>query len=191
MHWQHVLAAQKADRNLHHKKCGQHVEEPLYSTLLRPHLELCPALESSAQDGRGPAGRGQQRGTKMIRGVEHISYEDRLRELALFSLEKRRLQGDFTAVFQYLKGAYRRDGEGLFMRECSDRTRGDGFKLEEERFRLYIRKRFFTVRVLRHWNRLPREVVEAPSLEMLKHLSNPVRWELSLPIAGWLKLVDL
>jgi len=62
----------------------------------------------------------------MIRGLEYLSYQDRLRELGLFSLEKRRLRGDLTAAFQYLNGAYRKDGEGLFTRMCSDRTRGNG-----------------------------------------------------------------
>ena len=57
-------------------------------------------------------------------------------------------------AFQYLKGAYKKDGEGLFIRECSDRTRGNGFKLKEGRFRLGIRKKFFTMRVVRNWNRL-------------------------------------
>ena len=65
---------------------------------------------------------------------------------------------------QYLKGAYRKAGEGFFIRAGSDRTRGNGFKLEEGKFRLDIRKKFFTVRVVRHWNRLPSEVVDAPSL---------------------------
>ena len=86
----------------------------------------------------------------MIRGQEHLSYEDRLRELRLFSLEKRRFQGDLLAAFQYLKGAYRKDGEGLFTRACSDRTRGNGFKVKEGRFRLDVRKKFFTVGVVRH-----------------------------------------
>ena len=74
-------------------------------------------------------------------------------------------KGDLIADFQYQKGAYRKDGENIFSRACCDRARSNGFKLREGRFRLDIRKKFFTVRVVKHWNRLPREAVEAPSLE--------------------------
>ena len=104
----------------------------------------------------------------MIRGMEHLSYENRLRELGLFSLEKRRLWADIIAPFQYLRGAYKKDGDRLFSRVCSHRTRGNGFKLKEGRFRLDIRKKFFMMRVVKHRKRLPREVVNAPSLETSK-----------------------
>jgi len=104
----------------------------------------------------------------MIRGLEYLSYEESLRKLGLFSLEERMLWGDLIAAFQYLKGAYRKDGENIFNGACCSRTGSNGFKLREGRFRLDTRKKFFTMGVVKHWNRLPREVVEAPSLETLK-----------------------
>ena len=70
----------------------------------------------------------------MMGGLEHLSSEGRLRELGLFSLEKRRLWEDLTAAFQYLRGAYKEAGEGLFTRACSDRTRGNGFNQKEGTF---------------------------------------------------------
>jgi len=84
--------------------------------------------------------------------------------LGLFGPDKRRQLGDLIAAFQYRKGAYGKHGENIFIRACCDRTRSNGFKLRQGRFRLDIRKTFFTVRVVKHWNRLPREVVETPSL---------------------------
>jgi len=127
----------------------------------------------------------------MIRGLEHLSYEDRLRELGLFSLENSRLQGDLIAAFQYLKGSCRKDGENIFNSACCDRTRSNGFKLREGRCRLDIVKKFFMIRVVKHWNGFPREVVEAPSLETFKArlnsaLSNLVWMKISLLTAGGL-----
>jgi len=100
----------------------------------------------------------------MIREMD-FPYEDRLRELELFILEMRRLQEDLVAAFQYLNGA--KDRDRLFSRACCSRKRRNGFKLKEGRFRLDIMK-FFTMTVVKHWNRLPREVVDVPSLETFK-----------------------
>ena len=110
----------------------------------------------------------------MIKGLEHLPYEEWLRELGLFSLEKRRLQDDLSAAFQYLKGAYKQDGGQPFTRVDNGRTRGKGFKLKEERFRLDIWGKFFLERVVGCWNRLPRDVVDDPSLEAFKAMLDGV-----------------
>ena len=74
----------------------------------------------------------------MIRGLEQLSYEERLRELGLFSLEKKSIREDLIVAFQYLKGAYKQEGEQLFTRVDSDRKNGNGLKLRQGRFRLDI-----------------------------------------------------
>ncbi|KFQ70699.1 hypothetical protein N335_02312, partial [Phaethon lepturus] len=170
MSWQCGLAAQKANLIL---GCTQSSVAsrsrvgilPLCSALGRPHLESCVQLWSPQHSKDMDLLEWvQRRATKMITGMEHLSFEDRLRELGLFSLEKRRLQGDLTAAFQYLKEAYKKDGDRLFSRASNDRTRGNGFRLKVGRFRLDVGKKIFTMRVVNHWYRLPREVVDAPPL---------------------------
>ena len=133
---------------------------PLYSDLVRPHLEYCIQVCSPQY----------KKDRKLLERVQrrNLPYEDRLRELGLLSLEERRLWSEHIAAFQYLKRAYKQEGSQLFERADNSRTGGNGLKLKEGRLRLDVRGKLLTERVVRCLSGLPRELADALSLEVFK-----------------------
>ena len=140
----------------------------------------------------------QERDIKMIKGLEHFLCEEGLRELGLFSLEKRRLRGILSMYVNTWREGAKGTEPGSFQwcpvagpeamgTNWTDRTRDNGHRLKHRRFALNIREHLFTVRVTEHWNRLPREAVESPSLNILKSWWHDRHdsWQLTLGGPAW------
>ena len=106
--------------------------------------------------------------TKIIGGAGAYPLGGQAERVGVVQPREEKALGRPYSGLPVLQGGYRKDEEGLLIRGCRGRTNGTGFKLAEGRFRLDVRKKFFTVRVVRHWNWLPRAVVSTPSLEGFK-----------------------
>lgn len=111
--------------------------------------------------------RVQQRAIRMIGAPDHLCYEERLRKMGLFYLEKRRLRGDIINPCQYLWGGHQEGATRHFSVMPNDKTRANRNKFRNRNFHLNIRKNVFPLRMAKLWNSLPRDVVQTP-LEIFK-----------------------
>ena len=155
-------------RNITYK--GKKLIIPLYKAIVRPHLEYCiQAWRPYRKKDIDTLERIQRRATKMIPELRDLSYEERLKECGLTTLETRRLRGDEIEVFKILNGYEIIDRNMFFSLKKDSRTRGHEVKLVKDQCRLDIRKHSFSQRTINEWNKLSSDCVTASSVNMFKN----------------------
>ena len=155
-------------RNITYK--GKKLIIPLYKAIVRPHLEYCiQAWRPYRKKDIDTLERIQRRSTKMIPELRDLSYEERLKECGLTTLETRRLRGDQIEVFKILNGYENIDRNMFFSLNKDSRTRGHEVKLVKDQCRLDIRKHSFSQRTTNEWNKLSTDCVTASSVNMFKN----------------------
>ena len=155
-------------RNITYK--GKKLIIPLYKAIVRPHLEYCiQAWRPYRKKDIDTLERIQRRATKMIPELRDLSYEERLKECGLTTLETRRLRGDQIEVFKILNGYENIDRNMFFSLKKDSRTRGHEVKLVKDQCRLDIRKHSFSQRTINEWNKLSTDCVTASSVNMFKN----------------------
>ena len=154
-------------RNITYK--GKKLIIPLYKAIVRPHLEYCiQAWRPYRKKDIDTLERIQRRATKMIPELRDVSYEERLKECGLTTLETRRLRGDQIEVFKILNGYENIDRNMFFSLKKDSRTRGHEVKLVKDQCRLDITKHSFSQRTINEWNKLSTDCVTASSVNMFK-----------------------
>ena len=155
-------------RNITYK--GKKLIIPLYKAIVRPHLEYCiQAWRPYRKKDIDTLERIQRRATKMIPELRDLSYEERLKECGLTTLETRRLRGDQIEVFKILNGYENIDRNMFFSLKKDSKTRGHEVKLVKDQCRLDIRKHSFSQRTINEWNKLSTDCVTASSVNMFKN----------------------
>ena len=143
---------------------------PLYKAIVRPHLEYCiQAWSPYLRKDIDMLEKIQRRATKLIPGLRDLTYEERLKECGLTTLETRRLRGDQIEVFKILNGYENIDSNLFFQIKESKITRGHNFTLVKKQSRLDVRKFSFSQRTINVWNKLSEECVHASSVNMFKN----------------------
>ena len=143
---------------------------PLYKSIVRPHLEYCfQAWRPHLKIDIDKLERVQRRATQLIPELRILSYEDRVQQCKLTTLETRRVRGDQIEVFKITHGIEGLDSGMFFKYRTDNGTRGHRWALAKERCKLDIRKYAFSQRTINEWNRLPGECVNATSVNMFKN----------------------
>ena len=149
---------------------GKKLIIPLYKAIVRPHLEYCiQAWMPYRKKDVDTLERIQRRATKMIPELRDLSYEERLKECGLTTLETRRLRGDQIEVFKIFNGYENIDRNMFFSLKKDSRTRGHEVKLVKDQCRLDIMKHSFSQRTINEWNKLSTDCVTVSSVNMFKN----------------------
>ena len=154
-------------RSFEHK--SKDIILPLYKSLVRPHLEYASQFwNPHYRKDIDVLERVQKRATKQIPSVRNLPYSERLRALKIHSLETRRLRGQLIEVYKIING-FDLLGDNILTVDRNSITRNNGLKLKGKRFHTDVAKNFFANRVINEWNKLPHEVVHAPSINSFKN----------------------
>ena len=141
----------------------------LYKSLVRPHLDYAmQAWSPFLEKDKKILEKVQARATKLIPEIHHLPYEERLAELNLTTLEKRRERGDLLQTYRIMTQIDKIKPEIFFKHQTYDRTRGHSMKLTKSRCKLEIRRNFYSQRVVNRWNKLPQSAMDAPTLLSFK-----------------------
>ena len=141
----------------------------LYKSLVRPILEYCNVVAHPQYERQRKLIEGvQRRATKLVPGLRELGYTERLEKLDIPSMYYRRARGDIIETYKYLHNIYTVDSNPLTL-EPRVTTRGHNLKLQKRRYHKPLRKNFYSFRVVNPWNRLPDEVVNAPTINTLKN----------------------